>query len=161
MANITDIKTDRMRFTKNKISSTLAYIAIIFNALYFISIYSSDAKNYYYNIEIGISVIYNLLFMLFVFLASEGVKNYDKKFSIVLGIIGAMQIVRIFGIPYNAYMTFIEIKKNQYLHVMEADQFYLCVAYLIISAACAITGGVIGIIKSTKLRKYEQTLVSE
>ena len=161
MANITDIKTDRMRYTKNKISANLSYLAIVFNAIYFISIYSSDAKNYYYNIEIGVSVIYNLLFMLFVFLASESVKNYDKTFSIVLCAIGAMQIVRIFGIPLNAYMTFIELKKNQYLHVMEAGQFLLCVACLVISAACAITGGVIGIIKSKKLREYEKTLVSE
>ena len=161
MATITDIKTDRMRYMKNKTSANLAYLAIVFNAIYFISIYSSDAKNYYYNIEIGISVIYNLLFMLFVFLASEGVKEYDKNYSIILTVIGALQIVRIFGIPLNAFSTYIELKKNQYLHVMEADQFFLCVGCLLISAAFAITGGVIGLIKSKKLREYEKTLVSE
>ena len=161
MANIADVKTDRMRFTKNKISANLSYVAILFNALYFISIYTSDVRDYYYNIEIGFSVIYNLLFMLFVFLSSEGVKSYDKKFSIFLTILGALQIVRIFGIPLTAYYTFIEIKKNQYLHVMEPGQFYLCVAYLSISAICAIIGGVVGIIKSKKLSDYEKTLVQE
>ena len=161
MPNIVDVKTDRMRYTKNKISANLSYLAIVFNALYFISIYSSDVKNYYYNIEIGISVVYNLLFMLFVFLSSEGVKNYDKKYSIVLAVIGALQIVRIFGIPMDAYYSFIELKKNQYLHVMESNQFYLCVAYLVVSAACAIIGGVIGFIKSTKLEKYEKSLATE
>lgn len=161
MEKIIDVKSDRMRYTKNKISANLAYVSIFFNALYFVCIYSSDVRNYYYNIEIGISVIYNLLFMLFVFLSSEGVKSYDKKYSIVLSVIGALQIVRIFGIPLNAYYTFIELKKNQYLQVMEADQFFLCVAYLSISAICAVAGGVIGFIKSKKLADYEKTLVQE
>ena len=111
--------------------------------------------------EIGISVVYNLLFMLFVFLSSEGVKSYDGKYSIVLAVIGAMQIVRIFGIPLNAYYSYIEIKKNQYLHVMESDQFALCVIYLSVSAACAITGGIIGYLKSKKLAAYEKSLVKE
>lgn len=161
MPNITDVKSDRMRYTKNNISANLSYVAIALNALYFISIYSTDVKTYYYNLEIGISVIYNLLFMLFVFLASESVKNYDFKYSVVLMAIGAMQIVRIFGIPYNAYYTFIEVRKNQYVQAMEEGQFYLCVVYLVLSAACAIAAGIIGCIKTKKLRDYEKTLVAE
>ena len=62
------LKKDRMRFVKNKTSSNLAYLAIIFNVLYFISIYSSDVGNYYYTILIGVSVVYNLLFLLTAFL---------------------------------------------------------------------------------------------
>ena len=88
------IKKDRMRFTNNTLSSTLCYIAIIFNVLYFANIYSSDVGNYYYNLNIGASVLYNLLFLLFTFLCSEGVKGYSKGYSIFLLGIGAMQIVR-------------------------------------------------------------------
>ena len=161
MPNIKDVKTDRMRYTKNTISANLSYVAIALNALYFISIYSSDVKSYYYNIEIGVSVIYNLLFMLFVFLASEGVKKYDAKYAVLLTVIGALQIVRIFGIPLNAYYTFIELRKNQYLQVMESDQFILCIIYLSISAICAIVGGIIGLIKSKKLSEYEKNLATE
>jgi hypothetical protein len=150
-----------MRYTKNTISANLSYVAIALNALYFISIYSSDVKSYYYNIEIGVSVIYNLLFMLFVFLASEGVKKYDAKYAVLLTVIGALQIVRIFGIPLNAYYTFIELRKNQYLQVMESDQFILCIIYLSISAICAIVGGIIGLIKSKKLAEYEKNLATE
>jgi hypothetical protein len=161
MAQILDVKSDRMRFTKNTISATLSYLAILFNAIYFVSIYSSDVKNYYYNMEIGISVVYNLLFMLFVFLSSEGVKSYDLKYSILLIAIGAMQIVRIFGIPLNAYYEFIEIRKNQYIQVMEGGQFILCVVCLSLSALAAIIGGTIGIIKTKKLRAYEKTLANQ
>jgi hypothetical protein len=161
MAQILDVKSDRMRFTKNTISATLSYLAILFNAIYFVSIYSSDVKNYYYNMEIGISVVYNLLFMLFVFLSSEGVKSYDLRYSILLIAIGAMQIVRIFGIPLSAYYEFIEIRKNQYIQVMEGGQFILCVVCLSLSALAAIIGGIIGIIKTKKLRAYEKTLANQ
>ncbi len=157
MTQIKDVSTDRMRYTKNTISATLSYIAIVLNAFYFISIYSTDVGSYFYTIEIGVSVIYNLLFMLFVFLASEGVKAYDFKFSLLLIVIGALQIVRIFGIPLNAFQTIIKLGTKK-LQVMEADQFILCIALLVLSAAAAIAGGVIGIIKTKKLRSYEKSL---
>ena len=68
------IKKDRLRFTKNVLSSNLTLLAIVFNALYFVSIYKSDVGSYYYTWMIGISVVYNLLFMLAAFLspAEEG-----------------------------------------------------------------------------------------
>ncbi len=160
MANITDIKADRMRYTKNKASANLSYLAIVFNAIYFISVYNTDVGTFFYNIEIGISVIINLLFMLFTFLSSEGVKAYDKKFSIVLIALGAIQIIRIFGIPMDAYYTFVKIG-TKYVQVMDWYQFLLCVGCLSLSAASAIAAGVIGIIKTTKLRNYEKTLVQE
>ena len=71
------IKKDRMRFIKNKMSSNLILLAIVANALYFVSIYRSDVGNYYYKIFIGASIVYNLVFMLTAFLSSEGVKNYN------------------------------------------------------------------------------------
>ena len=40
------IKVDRMRYTKNKFSSNLALLAIIFDVFYFVSIYKSDVSNY-------------------------------------------------------------------------------------------------------------------
>ena len=91
------IKRDRLRFIKNTASANLAYLAILFNVLYFVSIYSSDPGNYYYNIEIGVSVIYNLLFLLTAFLSSEGLKGYKKSYAIIIIVIGALQLVRILG----------------------------------------------------------------
>jgi hypothetical protein len=157
MKPIIDIKSDRMRYTKNTISATLSYVAILLNAFYFISVYSTDIGTYFYKIDIGISVIYNLLFMLFVFLASEGVKAYDYKFSSLLIALGVMQIVRIFGIPMTAYFTFIKLG-TQYVQVMEFGQFILCVVCLVASGATAIAGGVIGLVKTRRLRNYEKKI---
>ena len=144
--DITTVKKDRMRFVKNKISSTLCYIAILFNVLYFTNIYSSN-NEYYYEANIGLSVVYNLLFLLFTFLCSEGVKNYSKGYSIFVFIIGVMQLVRICGIP---------MKAHQDPEVMGEEQFRLLICYLVISAACCIAAGIIGFVKTTILEKFKK-----
>lgn len=149
------IKKDRMRFTKNKASSNLCYLAILFNVFYFVSIYSSDVGNYYYSIIIGLSVVYNLLFLLFTFLCSEGVKNYSRSYSIFVTVIGALQIARIFYIPMKAHGTIISLDGVDTV-VMDDTQFYLVVAYLAISSICCIAAGIIGIIKNTTLENYKK-----
>lgn len=92
------IVTDRMRYTKNTTSSRYAYLAILFNVLFFVCIYKTNDRNYY-NILMGASIVYNLLFMLLTFLASEGVKNYKRGFSKLLLFLAILQIVRIFIFP--------------------------------------------------------------
>ena len=67
------IRRDRMRFIKNSLSSNLALLGILFDVFYFVNIYQSDVDVYYYNILIGASIVYNLIFMLAVFLSSEAV----------------------------------------------------------------------------------------
>ncbi len=149
------VKKDRMRFTKNTVSSTLCYIAILFNVFYFVNIYSSDVGNYYYNINIGMSVVYNLLFLLFAFLCSEGVKNYSKGYSVFLIAIGIMQIVRIFEIPMKAHNAIISIDEIK-TQVMDDGQFYTVVAFLIISATCCLGAGIAGVIKTITLENYKK-----
>ena len=149
------IKKDRMRFTKNSLSATLCYIAILFNVFYFVNIYSTDVGTYYYTIQIGASVVYNLLFLLFTFLCSEGVKGYSKGYSIFLLGIGAMQLVRIFGIPMKAHNTIISLNKVDTL-VMDDKQFALLIVFLCISAACCIAAGIIGLIKTITLENYKK-----
>ena len=55
--DIAYIRTDRMRYEKNKISSNLALLSIVLNALFFISIYKSNVGQWYYTILIGISTL--------------------------------------------------------------------------------------------------------
>ena len=147
------LKKDRMRFVKNKASSNLAYLSIIFNVLYFISIYSSDVDNHYYTILIGVSVVYNLLFLLTAFLSSEGLKNYKISYAVVIAVIGAMQIVRIFGFPLDGITTTVGDVK-----VMGLGQFVYVVCMLSLSAACAIASGVIGIVRTRELEAYKKTI---
>ena len=147
------IQRDRMRFTKNTLSSGLALLAILFNVLYFVSIYKSDVGSYYYNIRIGASILYNLIFMLVVFLSSEGVKGYKLSFACVLLVVGALQIARIFFLPMQAHTAMIKVNKQEVL-VMQTAQFVRIVVYLAASSACCLIAGVVGIHRSRALAAH-------
>ena len=157
-------RIDRMRYTKNTLSASLVYIAILFNVIYFINIYGSDIKYnvgvYYYQARMGISIVYNLLFMLAAFLSSEGVKSYHVPYHYFLIIIGAGQIVRVFLLPLKATKA-VNVSDGITTQIMDADQFRLVAAYLIISGACCIIASVIGLIKCSELKTHEANLLKE
>ena len=147
------LKKDRMRFVKNKASSNLAYLAIVFNVLYFISIYSSDVGRYYYSITMGVSVVYNLLFLLAAFLCSEGLKNYKLAYGVTIAVIGALQLVRILGYPLGALTSV----TSDGAAVMEMGQFIYTVLMLTLSSVSAVASGIIGIIRTKILDNYNKT----
>ena len=138
------IARDRMRFIKNSQSANLCYLGILLNVFYFVSIYKSDVGTYYYNILIGASIVYNLIFMLAVFLSSEAVKNYNKNYSYVLAVVGILQIVRIFIIPMRAH-TATTVVNNEQVLVMHNGQFIRVCIYLAVSAACLLAAAVINL----------------
>lgn len=157
--NGAEIKKDRLRFTKNKLSSTLIILSIVANALYFVSVYRSDVGSYYYNITIGASVVYNLVFMLTAFLCSEGCKNYKKSYCFVAVVLGVLQVLRIFYIPLNALnepSPIVGAAEGE--TVMAAGQFTYIAVLLCASAALLILAGVIGIAKTTTLNNYQAEL---
>ena len=142
-------RLDRMRYTKNTTSSRLALLAIVCNVLFFISLYKSDFKTYYYTILIGASIIYNLVFMLATFLASEGVKNYQKGYTWLLLILGCGQIIRIFIYPMKAHNAVIGGQQ-----VMGDGQFIRMIIYLSLSAACLFASAVINWQKNRALTAH-------
>lgn len=151
------LSRDRMRYNRNSTSALLAYVSIIFNVFYFINIYNNDVGNYYYSSTIGVSVVCNLLFLLFAFLSSEGIKNYNNKYAVALITLGIFQIVRIFGIPLNAYRATVTLS-GETIQVMETRQFVTVTLFLAISAAASIAGGIIGIIKTSMLRSHMKSI---
>ena len=154
------IQRDRMRYIKNSLSSNLAYLGILANVFYFVSIYMSDVDTYYYNYIIGISIVYNLVFMLAVFLSSEGVKNYKKNYSYLMAVIGVIQIVRIFIIPMNAHSTTTVVNGAEVV-VMQDAQFIRVVVYLLISAACLIGSAAVNFIRCNELDAHLKTLETQ
>ncbi len=151
--DVKEIKKDRLRYTLNTASSSLVYLGILFGVLYFVSIYQSNVGTYYYNMTIGFSIVYNLIFLLVSFLSSEGLKNYKIGYAYTIIAIGLLQIARIYGIPTRAHSTVINLDEVETL-VMSDEQFTYCSVMLILSAAACILAGVIGIYKSTTLKKY-------
>ena len=148
------IRRDRMRFKNNKMSANLTLLAILLDVLYFVNIYQNDADTYYYQYMIGISIIYNLVFMLAAFLAEEGVKNYKKSYSIPLVILGVIQIVRIFILPMDAHTTILDNGAP----AMGNGQFTYLVILLIASAACLVVAAVVNLIKCSALESHMKML---
>ena len=154
------IQRDRMRFIKNSLSANLALLGILFNVFYFISICKSDVGTWYYTILIGASIVYNLVFMLAVFLSSEGVKNYKQGYSYLLAALGVFQIVRIFIIPARAHAAETLINGETAL-VMQDGQFYRVTTYLIISAVCLIASAGVNLIRCRELAEHLKALDSQ
>ncbi len=154
------VSRDRLRFIKNTASSRLCYLAILFNVLYFISICKSDVGTYYYNIMIGAVILYNLAFLLAVFLASEGVKNYKRGFSFLLIAAGIGQIIRIFIIPMKAHAEMTVVNGAETL-VMRDGQFIRVVIYLVASAVCLLLAAAINLYKCNELAAHQKEMAAQ
>ncbi|MCD7860058.1 MAG: hypothetical protein LUH51_07870 [Firmicutes bacterium] len=147
------VKCDRMRYTKDKFSANLVLVAIVFDALYFVSIYQSDVGSYYYTWLIGASIIYNLLFMLLGFLASEGVKSRKSTYTLPLLLLGVMQFVRMVYLPAKAHAASVEIS-GETIAVMEDGQYIYVLVCLAISGVCCLVAAVASYLNNKKLAAY-------
>lgn len=161
------ISHDVMRYKKNKLASMLALLGLAFNCLYFMILYAMP-KDEYTTIKIGFSVIVTLVTLLVIFLSSEGVKGYNKKFSIVLLVVAAFQILRIFGYPLDGLKNNTLIAANNthtigYLGIYPEDSgmfFALMTIYLAASAGCLIASAVIGWIYAVRLQNFQKKINS-
>ena len=151
------VRLDRMRYTKNTLASGLALLSILFDVFFFISIYESNVGSWYYNVLMGASILYNLIFLLAAFLSSEGIKNYKISYSYLMIALGIGQIIRIFIYPVRAHAATVTIQE-QAVTVMENPQFIRCVLYLVISAACLFVGAFVGMTRSRQLKAHLQSL---
>ena len=151
------VRLDRMRYTKNTLASGLALLSILFDVFFFISIYESNVGSWYYNVLMGASILYNLIFLLAAFLSSEGIKNYKISYSYLMIALGVRQIIRIFIYPVRAHGASVTIQE-QAVTVMENPQFVRCVLYLVLSAACLFVGAFVGMTRSRQLKAHLEAL---
>ncbi len=155
--DVQQTKLDRMRYTKDTFASGLVLVAIVLDALYFVSVYQSDIGSYYYTWVIGASVIYNLLFMLAAFLASEGVKSRKSDYTITLLFIGVMQFARMFYLPAKAHAATVEIS-GETIPVMGDGQYYYLIVCLAISGVCCLVAAISSYINNKKLANYMSSI---
>ncbi|MBE6922016.1 MAG: hypothetical protein E7465_02380 [Ruminococcaceae bacterium] len=155
--DVQTIKKDRLRYTKDSFSSTMAILAIVFDCLYFVSIYQSDVGTYYYNWLIGVSIVYNLIFLLAAFLASESVKNRRTGYSGILVVLGVIQIARIFILPMQAHAAVAQVNGVEVV-VMDDKQFIYCVVCLVVSAVCCVVAAVVSARNNKILADYMKTI---
>ncbi|MGI5846270.1 MAG: hypothetical protein ACOX7D_03790 [Alphaproteobacteria bacterium] len=145
IAQMKYISIDKMKYRKDTLSYSLTLLGLFANALYFITLYKNNG-NFYYSYVMGISVIYNLIFMLMVFLSAEEIKVYKRPFSIVLFIIGIFQLVRILIYPKFALEA----------EAISQQTHRMLIIYIIISSALIVSASICSFYKSTKLKKYKE-----
>ncbi len=150
------IKLDRMRYVKDSGPSNLAILAVVFDILYFVLIYKIN-NEFFYNYSIGVSVVINLLFMLFGFWCSIEVKNYHGKFGYLMIALGIVQIIRIFVYPMSAHGAVTVVDGNN-VQVMTNAQFISSIVYLVVSAACMVFGGLMSMKNSKTLQNHLASL---
>lgn len=164
-ANQLIIADDILRYKKNKLASSLALLGLVFNCLYFLLLYAMP-KTEFQTAAMGLSVVLTLVVLLTIFLSSEGVKGYNKKFSIVLLVVAAFQILRIFyyplkGLQNNLFVALDSTHTIGYFGVYPTTSvpfFVILVIYLVASAACLIASAVIGWIVAVRLEKFQKRI---
>ena len=137
------VSIEKLKYRTDKLAYSLAILGLFINVLYFTTLYINN-DNFYYSWKMGISVVYNLVFMLLVFLFAEEVKHYHRNYAVFLIIIGLLQIVRIFIYPKQGLVAG-SLSQNSYK--------ILCV-YLLVSGTLLICSGICSWIKSTILIKF-------
>ena len=158
------IKDDVQRYRKNKLASLLAILGLVMCCAYFAVLYAQvNNNNYYYKWPIALDVIYNLFFLLFAFLFSEQVKNYNRRLFWLQMVLGVMQIVRIFWLPLagvteTAYPALADVEFTG--RVLSPATFVFLVVFLAASGACIIASGIIGFIRAKSLENFNKKLES-
>lgn len=159
MANTSNqqvITNDILRYKLNKFASTLALASIVFNALYFCMLYGFTTE-FFSSWKIGISVILTLVTLLITFLASEGIKNYNKKYAIVLIILAVVQIVRMFGLPLEALRSEGGLEGVYfYVTIKPSLAYTLLLVWLGLSAFALVASAAIGYINCLRLESHNK-----
>ena len=137
------VAIEKLKYRTDRLAYSLAILGLIINVIYFTTLYVNN-DNFYYSWKIGISVLYNLIFMLLVFLFAEEVKHYNRVYAIFLSIIGILQIARIFIYP----------KQGLLAEALSQNTYTILAIYLAASGILLIISGICGWIKSTILKNF-------
>lgn len=156
------VRHDILKYKTNKLAASLALLGIVFNVLYFCLLYSFTAT-FFSTWKIGISVIFTLVTLLMTFLASEGIKNYEKKYCIFLLVLAVVQIVRIFGLPLEALT---HDAKEGVEAVLTGEYFFseltyqvaytMMVVWLVAGAVALVASAVVGYLNCVRLESYSK-----
>lgn len=162
-------KLEMMRYRANSLSYMLGFLAI-FLSLFggFVCFNSMNAVEWVVLLKIAINVI----IVLFGFLCCEKAKSYNAKGSLVLVVLGALNIVRIFWIPIILMRGQSALDAGEttdlvgnvvdksltgitaWLPANGNFRAILAITFFVLAAVSFITAGIIGYIRSKKLSTY-------
>lgn len=170
---LTRPKVEKLRYQPNKRSYYLALLAILFNVVNLFTVINSTSVRPTF--EIGVKILMNIILLLVIFLGMEKMKVYDKKWSIIVMVLGAIAFVRILWLPANIKQWSSETKEQVALILekespteqdlklinqlnQKADEYdkvsFNSIIYLSITGTLLILSGIDAYNKSSKLEAF-------
>lgn len=170
---LTRPKVEKLRYQPNKRSYYLALLAILFNVVNLFTVINSTSVRPTF--EIGVKILMNIVLLLVIFLGMEKMKVYDKKWSIIVMVLGAIAFVRILWLPANIKQWSSETKEQVALILekespteqdlklinqlnQKADEYdkvsFNSIIYLSITGTLLILSGIDAYNKSSKLEAF-------
>lgn len=139
---------DRMRYSKDKLPYALCMLGLSVNVAYFVAMYKNPVP--VSDVTTGLDVLYNIIFMMIVFLGSEKAKAYVRNWAYVIGGLGVVQFIRILLLPAH----FLRLGQ-----LTAAEHAWLTL-FLAVSGVFLIAAGIVSYIHSTMLLRHLQTLIT-
>lgn len=96
---LTRPKVEKLRYQPNKRSYYLALLAILFNVVNLFTVINSTSV--IPTFQIGVKILLNIIMLLVVFLGMEKMKVYNKRWGVIVMLIGVLAFARIFWMPMN------------------------------------------------------------
>ena len=145
-----ELNPEILRYRNNKFSFNACIFAIVFQCIAFISVY----KSLFINAAVctGVDIITNILFLLFVFLASEKVKTYSVKWGYIIIFIGLINLIRIYTYIFSPFSG-----ENIVGTVENLNVIISVISYCLVAISLTF-GGIVAIIRGKKLNEFMKLL---
>jgi hypothetical protein len=137
-----NIKADKMRYQTNSSAYSLILLGLSLSVAALFAIITPSTV--IPDLSTAIEILVNIVLMLVTFLAAERCKFYERKWAIIVNVIAAVHILRIFYAPTKL------LAKGQ----ITFFHFAFIAVLLISSALFLIAGGMITIKKSQVLHNH-------
>lgn len=148
------ISIDMLHYKNNRFSFWMIILAIVLNVVMFLIIYKTTECTP--NVQLGIDLLINVVFMLACFLAAGKTSKYSRFWGIGSIVLGGIQVARIFWIPLVYYLKYVNEGAG-----LNPGLFAACIILLVLSAACLVFAGIDTLIKHKILEKHEPLIKSE
>lgn len=141
-----EIEQEMMRYRSNKVSQYLVLFALAAVVASFSTIYGYIKTADWFT---GIDILVGIIVILFSFMASEELKDYNYKWSFYGYVIAAVAIIRII------YPVYTHNQLNSAgEHVLENVRFTVSLLLDIVAGVSYALAATIGLIRSRALKKY-------
>jgi hypothetical protein len=141
-----NIKADKMRYQTNSSAYGLILLGLCFSVAALFAIITPSTV--IPDLSTAIEILINIVLMLVTFLAAERCKFYERKWAIIVNVIAAVHVLRIFYAPTKL------LAKGQ----ITFFHFTMIVVLLLSSALLLIAGGMITLKKSHVLHSHLKEL---